>query len=123
MVRVESSRTPSPTPTHGRGTGTTCDERFGNKAGGTLAFAQDLNDPNLTKWVEDGPLSVEPCGPRGGSSAVWQVEGVAGSPKGRWNALMLGNGSREWRYETTDPDLKQWTLADENFHTIRAPRR
>ena len=77
MVRVESSRTPSPTPTHGRGTGTTCDESFGNKAGGTLAFAQDLNDPNLTKWVKDGPLS----------RAVWAegriVGGVAGGG-GRW---------------------------------------
>ncbi len=92
-----------------------CVESFGNTSGGTLAFAADLDDANLTKWVKDGPLVFDECGPRGGPSAVWQVAGDPGGGSGRWNMLMLGNESHEWRYETTDPEFKRWTLADANF--------
>jgi len=109
---------PMPDPSQRPPNVTGCMESFGtsnafDNSGATLAFPADLNDPNLTVWVKDGPLNVEYCAVDGGPNPLWQ------SPPGVWNMLMMGNNS-EARYTTTDPGFKQWRLADPCFLPERA---
>lgn len=94
-----------------RPNGTACAESFGTTTlpgrGGTLAYPADINDPSLTVWVKDGPLTIENCGPGGGPSSVWEPE------PGVYNMMFRANGSdTEARYETRDPSFKVSAIVD-----------
>jgi hypothetical protein len=115
MADGACGETPDPLPDpKARPNGTACAESFGTQrrpdSGGTLAFPADMSDPNLTVWRKDGPITIEDCGPGGGPSAVWEPE------PGLFNVMFRANGSdTEARYETRDPSLKSWALADKTF--------
>ena len=81
-----------------------------------VARPVDPSDPNLTNWAKDPANPIAVSGTHGayaGPSTIWQ------SPSGTYNMLM-GGGSRgaTARYESTDPTLHNWTVADAQFYPV-----
>ena len=72
-----------------------------------VARPADYNDPNLTHWLKDprNPIAILNGRPGAGPSNLWQVAG-------KINMLMAqGKHGPVARYETDDPSLHNWTVA------------
>jgi len=79
-----------------------------------VARPVNVSDPFLTLWEKDAhnPISVSPVGPYAGPSNLW-------SPRPGVTNLVMILGGKTGLYESTDPNLHNWTLVNGDFYSHR----